>query len=61
MQFNTYVGAVPVTQSMHGNVWLTSVTKRHLLFSLRACRDAHIALSELYGTEPYDVYEVRTR
>ena len=58
--FNTLVAVVPVHElSMHGNVWLTSVTKKHLLFSLQACRNAHIALSELYGTEPYDVYEVR--
>ena len=45
------VRSTPVTQSLdYHDVWLTSVSRKFVVFLVRACRDAHIRLSRFYGS-----------
>ena len=54
------VRSTPVTQSLdYHDVWLTSVSRKFVVFLVRACRDAHIRLSRFYGSRGGDVFEVR--
>ena len=42
----------------YARFWYTVATRRHLVFSVRACRDAHVALADSFEMNSQHVYEV---